>query len=244
MHFEDKKQAKMLTAILDWIRKIPIPLIGAAILVIALYFYLFAAPSIGQVAGRAVGSWKGVTQGIEAGAEAGKEAGLSAKDIDTRIGNKMKETGKLEVMLVDLNLMDLYQQGEDYAALWNMRGEGTFTVDLTQAEVSYHPENNEIGIKIPEPVFESYLDDSTLDIVQDSQGQKAEYIRKGFNGSTVDGYEGWLNSRKEIDQKVQEEIQSMLDPARNTALFQVEQLVKSVCGRSVSVQVNFMAAEE
>lgn len=202
-------------------------------------------PARGKEVGTALGSWSGVMQGIasgaEAGAKAGKEEGLSAKDTTVKIGSKMTETGKLQVMLVDLKLTDLYQQGPqkspDYAALWTMKGEGVFTVDLTQAKAAYHEAENQITIEIPEPEFKAYLDDSAVEML-------AEYQRAIFNGSTVNGYQGYLNSRTQIDRKVQEEELAMLDQAKESALRQVELLARSVCGSTASIQISFAKAEE
>jgi len=199
-------------------------------------FCLFAAPAIGTAAGSAIGSWRGVSAGLAEGAKAGKEAGLSAEDTEARIGNKMTETGNLQVMLVDLNLTDLYQQGKYYAVLWRMQGEGVFSVDLTQSRVSCNQAENKITITIPEPVFTSYLDDSTVESL-------AEHKDPLWNGSTVDGYRGYLNSRSQVERKVQEEMLSMVDQAKLSALSQVELLARSVCGCSASVQVGFMEEE-
>ncbi len=124
----------------------------------------------------------------------GKEEGLSAKDTKVRIENKILETGKLQVMLVDMNLTDLYQQGESYAALLAMRGEGIFSVNLTQAEVIYDAKDDIISIVVPTPEFVPYLDDSEVETI-------AEYKASLFDGKTEDGYQGYLNSREEIEKK-------------------------------------------
>lgn len=227
---------------------------GTSLLLLCMLLFLGSVafmkyvPALSKDAGTALGSWRGVMQGIasgaEAGVKAGKEEGLSAKDTTIKIGNKMTETGKLQVMLVDLKLTDLYQQGPpkapEYAALWTMKGEGVFTVDLTQAKAAYQETENQISIEIPEPVFTPYLDDSAVEMLAEYPSSK----RFLFNGSAANGYQGYLNSRTQIDRKVQEEMLTMLDRAEVSALHQVELLARSVCGSTVSIQISFAKEEE
>lgn len=218
-------------------------LCAALLLLIGSIAFAKYVPTLSEMVGTALGSWQGVMQGITSGAEAGlsagKEKGLSAKDTTVRIGSKMNETGKLQVMLVDLKLTDLYQQGSapDYAALWTMEGNGVFTVDLTQAKAAYHETENKITIEIPKPEFTPYLDDTTVKLI-------AKYQRDFFNGNTDNGYQGYLNSRTQINQKAQEEMLAMRDCAEECALRQVDLLAKSVCGRTVSVDISFSEPEE
>lgn len=186
-----------------------------------------------------MGSWRGVTQGYAAGLEDGTEAGLSAQDIEANIVNKMTVSGNLQVLLVDLRLTDLYQHGNDYAALFGIKGEGVFSVDLTQSQVTYSEAQNEITITIPKPVFTPYLDDSSLETF-------AEYTRPLFNGSTQNGYRGYLNSRAQIEQRIQSELagyDKMVQQAEDSALRQVELLAKSVSGSGASVTVQFVEGE-
>ncbi len=89
------------------------------ILFASAFYCLFIAPSIGKSAGMATGSFKGITSGSREGADAGEESGLSAKDIETKIVDKITASGNLEVLLVDICLTDLYTQGNDYAAIPN-----------------------------------------------------------------------------------------------------------------------------
>lgn len=228
--------------ILNWFKKRPFVMLGSLLLFGSLMFCLFAAPAIGMAAGTATGSFRGVTQGLAAGAEAGKEAGLSAEDTTVKIGNKMTETGNLQVMLVDLRLTDVYLHPEnksnnpDYAALLDIKGEGVFSVDLTQSKVVYNKTEKQITITIPEPVFTPYLDDNTVEIL-------AEYKPRFLDGSTINGYQGYLNSRTQIDKRLQEEMLSMLEPAKESALKQVELLARSVCGSTASIHVSFIEGE-
>lgn len=220
--------------------KNPLMTFGVLAFLVSLVFCLIIAPMLGKSAGVALGSFRGVTQGIADGAEAGKQKGLSAEDTVVTIGTKMAEAGKLQVMLADLRLSDLYKQGPEknpqYAALLEMKGEGVFTVDLTQAEAVYDASENQINITIPEPVFTPYLDDSTLEVL-------AEYQSPLFDGSTADGYTGYLNSRERLEEEAQEKMSAMMEPAKASALTQVELLARSICGSSASVQVGFAGGE-
>lgn len=209
-----------------------------AIFIFSLYFCINLAPSLGKAAGKANGSMRGVTIGIKRGGEEGKQKGLSAKDTQVRLKDKISETGKLQVMMIDLRLTDLYWQGENYAALLAMPGEGIFSVDLTQAEIAYDAEENQISIVVPCPEFTSYLDDSKVETI-------AEYKKPVFDGKTEDGYQGYLNSREEIDKKVQEEFAiPLLDQAKETGIGQIEKLAKSVCGSTAVVKVEYREKED
>lgn len=230
----------LLNAIFSRVLKNPIQCICVVLLIASLAFCLVFAPMTGRIAGTAIGSWQGVFQGISEGNNAGTTAGLSAEDTTTKIGTKVEQAGNLQVLLVDLRLTDLYQHGNAYATLWCMKGRGVFSVDLTQSKVSCDGNNAPITITIPEPTFTPYLDDSTVDIT-------AEYKAPFFDGSTVNGYQGYLNSRSIVEQKIQEELidyDAMMEQARASALKQVEQLARSVCGSNGSVKVCFIEGEE
>lgn len=237
---EHSQFPKYFLQIWNWFLKRPFVALSSLLLLVSLVFCLFVAPAIGMAAGTATGSFRGVTQGIAAGAEAGKEAGLSAEDTTVKIGNKMTETGNLQVMLVDLLLTDLYQQGPEnnpqYAALLDIKGEGVFSVDLTQSKITYSETEEQITITIPEPVFTPYLDDNTVEIL-------AEYKPRFLDGSTINGYQGYLNSNDQLKRKAQEEMLTMIEPAKISAKEQVELLAKSICGRTVSIKVNFIEEE-
>lgn len=211
---------------------------GLVICLLAFAFWKIM-PSIGETAGIAVGSFDGVTNGIREGAEAGKEEGLSAKDIEIKIGNKMRETEKLQILLVDLKLSDLYQQGSSYAALLSLEGEAVFTVDLSLSKAGFSEEEEKFVIEIPEPQCELYLNDSTIDVL-------AEYQRVLFNGAAKDGYKGYLNSRAEIEKRAKEEIDGNEDlqkQARMAAIQQVEALAGAICGEKL-LEVQFTEIEE
>lgn len=218
-------------------------MIPLLILIAAVSFYIVIPPLFGGLAGVAVGTWHGVIDGNEKGTEAGRQAGLSAEDTEVKISTKMKEEAKLEVLLVELNMTDLYQQGDDYAALLCLPGNGVYSVDLRNTQISYTEEagGGRLLLTIPELEFEYYPDDSGLDVV-------AEYPKswKPFNGSSSNGYQGYLNSRAQLDQKVQEEFSgdsTMMDQARELARKQVERLARSVCGSRAAVIVRFIGEE-
>lgn len=225
---------------LEIFHKNPFMTFGALVVLVSLAFCLIIAPMLGKSVGVALGSFRGVTQGITDGTQAGRAKGISAEDTVVTIGTKMAETGKLQVMLADLRLSDIYKQGPEkdpqYAALLEMRGEGVFTVDLTQAEAVYDASQDRINITIPEPEFTPYLDDSTLETL-------AEYRPHFGNGSTIHGYRGYLNSRVQLEKRAQEAMLTMMEPVKASALTQVELLARSICGSSASVQVGFAGGE-
>ena len=238
-----KRQKRRATqSLIHLLRGHPVQNILALVLltlfVLSMVYY-FIAPGLGTSAGLAVGSWQGVTEGLSKGAADGKEEGLSAKDIEVAVTNKMTASKRLQVLLVDLLLTDLYEQGNDYAAIFGIRGEGVFTVDLAQSHAGYSEEQNRIALTILEPEFTPYLDDSSLEVI-------AEYERPLFNGSTKDGYQGYLNSRTITVERVKAELSdydALVEQARKSAIEQVTALAKSVCGSDASVDVQFAREE-
>ncbi len=214
--------------------------------VAAAVFAFLIAPAIGSSVGMAVGSYEGVTEGLNDG----KIDGLSAEDTVTMFVNKLKETQKLQVLLMNLQLTDLYIQPEnkkndpDYAALFAFNGEGVFTVDLAKSEAKKDPESGKIFIHIPQPDFDVYIDDSSIEKVDGAEYKAPWY--KG-NGSTADGYTGWLNSREQLDKKVKEEMlrdDGPMEQARASALRQVRQLAESLCKDGTTVEVCFFEEGE
>lgn len=215
------------------------------IIPILAFILMCIAPIFSSPIGMAIGSWEGVTEGLSDGYEDGEAAGLSAEDTTVRISNKMEDTGSLEVLLVDLKLSDIFTEGNPnnptYAALFVLPGEGVFAVDLTQSKVTPQPESNGILIEIPSPEFSHYLDDSHLETL-------ATYPKgpQLFDGSTAKGYTGWLNTREQIDQRVQSELlvyDTLTEHAEASAREQVEQLAQSICGSEKNVKVRFFGEE-
>ena len=214
--------------------------------VAAAVFAFLIAPAIGSSVGMAVGSYEGVTEGLNDG----KIDGLSAEDTTAIFVNKLKETQKLQVLLMNLQLTDLYMQPEnkkndpDYAALFAFNGEGVFTVDLAKSEAKKDPESGKIFIHIPQPDFDVYIDDSSIEKVDGAEYKAPWY--KG-NGSTADGYTGWLNSREQLDKKVKEEMlrdDGPMEQARASALRQVRQLAESLCKDGTTVEICFFEEGE
>lgn len=214
--------------------------------VAAAVFAFLIAPAIGSSVGMAVGSYEGVTEGLNDG----KIDGLSAEDTTAIFVNKLKETQKLQVLLMNLQLTDLYIQPEnkknnpDYAALFAFNGEGVFTVDLAKSEAKKDPESGKIFIHIPQPDFDVYIDDSSIEKVDGAEYKAPWYTG---NGSTADGYTGWLNSSKQLDKKVKEEMlrdDGPMEQARASALRQVRQLAESLCKDGTTVEVCFFEEGE
>ena len=239
----NRKKKRTGNSLIPWkrvLRRItahPLILVGLLPLA-ALVFAFFIAPGLGAPAGIAVGSWEGVTQGLAQGAEDGEAAGLSAEDTVADVGTKLSQTGKLQVLLLDLKLSDLYTQGSgpQYAALLRMRGEGVFTVDLTQSYASEGPAPDSLIIEIPHPEFVPYLDNSAIETV-------AEYKAPLFDGSSANGYTGWLNTVNKLDERVRSELLAygtLMEQAEASAIKQVELLAQSICGNACAVEVRFI----
>jgi len=232
-----------------YLKKLPsfaVPLIGcvlaACFLAFALYYNATAASrgnSIGQetgaLVGKAIGSLEGITKGREEGTEAGKAAGLSARDTEADIANEIRKIENLEVLVASVKINDVHSIGEniDYAALYLLKGDVVFSVDLSQAEID--KQGNGIQITLPLPHGELYIDQSQIEKV-------AEYQKHFFSGSAEDGFDAYLNSMVKVYEASAETLDNydvLIEAAKESAEKQVRQLALSVAVNTHQVNVNF-----
>ena len=102
--------------------------------------------STGSQVGKFVGSFEALTDYREAYAE-GKEQGLSAEDTTAEVANKINEVERLEVLVASVKLNDIHTVGDDYAALYLLKGDAVFAVDLSKAEIT--EESDGLHILLP-----------------------------------------------------------------------------------------------
>lgn len=193
----------------------------------------------GYSAGKFAGSFEAFSDYDKAYEEGKAEGGLSANDITEEVANSIKELEKLEVLAASVKLYDVHSAGRegknDYKALYLLKGEAVFTVDLSQAEIK--KEGNTLYIQLPLPEAE-------LTINQEEIEKIAEYQRKFFNGSAEEGFDAYLNSMKKIDTATEETIanyDSMMISAKESAKKQVAQLVSNVTvsQNGTNVEISF-----
>ncbi len=191
--------------------------------------------SIGELTGKAVGSYEGMTQGSVEGAAAGKTAGLSAEDTKAQIVTQLNQVNNLEVFVAGVKLNDFHTIGEDenpdYAALYLIKANVVFSVDLSDAKISFS--GNTLHIKLSEPDASLYFTGSPEKI--------AEYQKYPFSGSAKDGYDAYLNSMEKIQNATLDDLSNkddLISAAKKSAENQIELLVKSasVTGKNISVE--------
>ena len=191
---------------------------------------------LGQSAGTEVGQFVGASEALadygKAYAE-GKEQGLSAEDTTAEVANKIKEVERLEVLVASVKLNDIHTVGDDYAALYLLKGDAVFAVDLSKAEIK--AQNDELYITLPQLEMDLIVDQSKIEKV-------AEYQRFLFDGSSEDGYDAYLNSMTKIIEESKEALvnyDSLKNTAEETAIRQVTQLANSVAAKQREVVVKF-----
>jgi hypothetical protein len=201
----------------------------------------FLGESLGTNVGKVMGSFDALTHYKEAYAE-GKEEGLSAKDTTAEVVSKIQELNKLEVLVASVKLNDIHSVGKednpDYAALYLLKGNAVFTVDLSKVEIQ--DRENEISILLPEPEMELIIDQREIEKV-------AEYQKNYFKGSAEDGFDAYLASMSKIDEQSEEVVANydeLIKMARESARKQVEQLVGTVSVSETNVKVGFQAADQ
>ena len=183
----------------------------------------------GKAAGAAIGSLQGITKGNAAGLQDGKAEGLSAKDTSIDITDIM-EMGKLEVLVATTTIENLNKMGNDYAALYLLRGDVVFTVDLQQA--SFDTETDTLSI--PQPMPTCYFD--PVEIQKIAQ-------KTFFSGSTEDGFTEYLNSLKQLKISFTDSIENydnLLASAQTAAIHQVKQIAENMSVNSGQIHVKFL----
>ena len=190
--------------------------------------------STGKLTGYAVGSYHGLTEGRTAGFEAGRTQGLKAEDTEAEIANAIEDAGALEVLAASVTIMNPSKVGDSYAALYLVFGDAVFTVDLKQADIS-QKDDGSIVVAVPEPQVELYINDDKTEKI-------AESISNRYAGSTKAGYEAFMNSMDQINEKAEESISgydTLLEQARQAAIKQVKLLAGNVCGSGKTITVDF-----
>lgn len=192
--------------------------------------------SLGSKVGSFSGSYGAWQDSKKAYAE-GRAEGLSAEDTTVSIENRLKDLNKLEVLVASVKLKDIQKIGkkdeEDYAALYLLKGEIVFTVDLSIAQVEDN--EGEILVTLPMPEGEIKFDDSLTE-------EKAEYQKHGWTGDNEAGFDAYINSMKKTSINAEDEIanyDALMLTAKNAAEKQVEQLAGSVSVNNKNVTVEF-----
>lgn len=191
----------------------------------------------GEVVGLAVGSYKGVTEGIAAGDAAGTQEGLSARDTAAAVGNTLLETAKLEVLVAGVKLTNMHSLGKDYQALYVVKGDAVFSVDLKKAKVS-QSDDGTLNVLIPEPEVELFVDESGTE-------KLAEYQKYPFSGDAGSGYTAYLNTLKNTTSEVRRSLENydaLMEQAKESAVTQISYISESACGNGKSVKVDFLGA--
>lgn len=247
-----KESETVVKKLLKYIPKKVIYIILCLLLAIVLGFVLnirgkaksignFLGESLGTNAGKVMGSFDALTHYKEAYAE-GKEEGLSAKDTTAEVVSKIRELNRLEVLVASVKLNDVHSVGKeddpDYAALYLLKGNAVFTVDLSKAEIQNG--ENEISILLPEPEMELIVDQREIKKV-------AEYQKHYFKGSAEDGFDAYLASMDKIGEQSKNVVANydeLIKMVRESARKQVEQLVGTVRVSESNVKVGFQVADQ
>ncbi|MBP3568558.1 MAG: DUF4230 domain-containing protein [Lachnospiraceae bacterium] len=221
--------------------------IGALLLVI-MVFCMFSLPvylkaeekgnELGRMAGTAAGYASGIVNADIKAAEAeGKQEALAKPEINMKLigENKINETGKLDVLVAGVRLNNFHGVGNKYAALYLMKADAVFSVNLGLANVAYVEEELWVRITVPQPEVTVYFDESETEKI-------AEWQKNYFSGDAGDGYQAYMNTMKEIEATASEDLarnESLMESARKAAEQQIKLLATSIYGMNVSVTVEF-----
>lgn len=212
------------------LKLIVILLVIAAVAVLGFAIYIWSqaktygedsGKKTGKIVGTAVGSWEGFSEGKE-GREDGKADGLSASDTVVKMQSSFHEITNLQVLVSSIKLNDYHKLEEKYAALYLLKRDAVFTVDLSKAVIDVNENGDAWYIRLPQPEVTVYIDDRYTKKV-------AEYQKKFFNGSAEDGFNAYINSMSNLESKAKDSIEedgSLMKCARDSAEKQIKRLAK------------------
>jgi hypothetical protein len=234
---EDKKKHKKLTI---WVIRFMLILAVLFLVMIIRSAYKSAktlgtefGTASGKMVGAAVGSFNGVTVEYQKGLSDGKVEGLSAKDTEVEMQNTMDEVSRLEVLVTNFKVNNYHEVGDKYAALYFLKAEATYTVDLSECDVSMSEDNTTLIVTLPQPEVTVYFDDSCVE-------KAIEYQKYFFNGSAEDGFDAYINSMANLEKDTQTGLQNdenMMRTAKNSAENQIKELATGVCMNGEKIEI-------
>lgn len=189
--------------------------------------------SLGTVVGTIKGSYDGWFKGIPEGYEEGKAEGLSAEDTAIALGNEIKSGNSLQVLVANVRIPFYHEHADKYKALYQLRGNAVFTIDLNQVEVV--AKGGSVEIILPMPTAVTKIDHTETELL-------AERQRKYFGGKAEDGFEAYLNSLSQIENHSAFQIDGfdgLMKMACESAEEQFESIASSVRTDKIPVTVCF-----
>ena len=236
-------------------KKFLIPVFLAAICLVVLIFYLTSvfpiiksAESAGRIAGEtggrtvgmAVGSVEGATQGLQVGYSDGKEDALSAEDtvvtIASSLESNVRSLGFFEVLAANVDLTIHHEVGNKYAALYLLRGQAVFTIDMSKVSVTYNKDL--ISIVIPRPEATITIDPSETSLIKDRQSVFS-------NGSDSEGFTAYLNTLTETKSYSEKQVvnySALMELASESAIRQIEELANVArANKEIAVTVSILS---
>lgn len=193
---------------------------------------------LGKKAGAAAGYVSGVASADTAKAEEeGKQEALTNPETDIRTigGMKLQETGKLDVLVAGIKLDNFHGVENKYAALYLIKADAIFSVDLSMADVKWGEDGSWAKIIVPQPEVTVYFDESETEKI-------AEWQKNFFSGSADDGFQAYLSTMEEIEAAAPEDLvrkDTWMKSAREAAEQQIKLLAGSIYGADVAVTVEF-----
>lgn len=184
----------------------------------------------GTAVGRVTGSYRGITKGISDA----KNDVIIHPEVSVTLASQLEQCGRLEVLVAGVKLTNCHSVGEKYQALYLVKGEAVFSVDLQKA-VIYKANDGSLIVRLPQPEMELFIDER--------ETQKlAEDGNKFFDGSFEDGFVAYLNSMSNTVSNITNTLsnyEELREQARNSAEKQVAMIVTAVCENSTQFIVEF-----
>lgn len=198
-----------------------------------------ASGDLGSVVGAAVGSFRGITKGIGEGYQDGTVQGLSAEDTTAEIENNLERIGKLEVLAAGVSITNLHEVSDALTQLQLLKGTVRFAVELDTLWLTYDQGASEVVIHLPYPEPQLEIDWESSEILAEKQNFDLQV-------STKDAVEDFFNTKDQLMEKYGESIanyETLQEIAQETAVVQVENLVRNINGSVKNIKVELHETE-
>ena len=189
---------------------------------------------LGKKVGTAVGSYQGFTSDYKSAQEKAEaeEKQKKLEENNIKYAQRMRQTEKLDVLMVTFNVVDEQEVGKEYSAVLFAKAHAIFSVDMGKADVSMS-EDNVLTITLPQPQVEVYIDENSIT-------KESEMNRLFFDGNAEDGFDAYLDSMVKMEENSKTKAysnQKFWDEARDSAEQQVRRLANGVSVNAKSVQI-------
>ena len=141
----------------------------------------------------------------------------------------------MDVLVAGISLDNFHRLGNDYAALYLMKADAVFSIDLGRVQVESISEGTQLLVTIPQPEITIYYDEAEMK-------KATEWQKNYFSKNAEDGFTAYLNSMIEMEENAPVELaknETLMNIARESAKKQITLLISNISGTKKKITINF-----